>query len=86
MIVNLFIFLIALITQPLLLCFAGDILIQFRNELEVIIFHSSWYNQTMKYKKTLKQFLMRFNKPMRLTFGHVIELNMETFVTVKKFN
>ncbi|TGZ32648.1 hypothetical protein DBV15_09075 [Temnothorax longispinosus] len=78
------VFIVALLVQIFLCCFAGQTL-EFQSEgLAYAIYKSPWYTFDLRIRKNLPLIILRAANPQKLTAGKFVAINLTTFMNILK--
>ncbi|XP_030386040.1 odorant receptor 43b-like [Scaptodrosophila lebanonensis] len=75
-------YMLAVVMQSFPLCYYCNCLIDDCNDLADTLFHSSWYQQDQRYKKTVVLFLQKLQQPLTFTAMNIFEINLATNINV----
>ncbi|TGZ52811.1 putative odorant receptor 22c, partial [Temnothorax longispinosus] len=78
------IFIVALLVQLFLYCFAGQTLEFQSEELAYAIYKSPWYTFDLSMMKNLPLIILRAVNPQQLTAGKFVAINLMTFKEILK--
>ncbi|XP_011065376.1 PREDICTED: uncharacterized protein LOC105152663, partial [Acromyrmex echinatior] len=78
------VFIISLLVQLFLYCFAGQMLEFQSKELAYAIYESPWYTFDMNIMKNLPLIILRAASPQQLTAGKFVAINFMTFKEILK--
>ncbi|XP_029172350.1 odorant receptor 13a-like [Nylanderia fulva] len=77
-------FIMVLLVQLFIYCFAGQTLESQSQELAYAIYETPWYNVDINVMKDLPLMILRAANPHRLTAGKLLAINFESFKEILK--
>nr|AQQ73498.1 olfactory receptor 16 [Heliconius melpomene rosina] len=79
-------YLSVMISQLFVCCWCGHELTATSEELHTVLYKCAWYDQDLKFKRTLLFAILRMDRPMVLRAGHYISLSRQTFVSILRMS
>ncbi|XP_046971284.1 odorant receptor Or1-like [Vanessa cardui] len=79
-------YLSVMISQLFVCCWCGHELTATSENLHTVLYHCTWYEQDMKFKRMLCFAMMRMSHPIVLRAGHYISLSRQTFVSILRMS
>ncbi|XP_045502920.1 uncharacterized protein LOC123699915 [Colias croceus] len=84
--ISLIVYLIVMTSQMFLCCWSGHELTATSEELHTALYMSKWYEQDVKFQRTLCFAMTRMSRPLVLRAGHYISLSRQTFVSILRMS
>ncbi|XP_068618844.1 odorant receptor Or1-like [Battus philenor] len=79
-------YLSVMISQLFVSCWCGHELTETSKNLHTVLYKCAWYDQDIKFKRTLYFAMMRMTNPMILRAGHYVPLSRQTFVSILRMS
>lgn len=83
---SIIIYIYVIISQLLACCWCGHELTATSEELHRVLYKCLWYEQDVRFKRTLYFAMMRMSRPLVFRAGHYVTLSRQTFVTILRMS